>query len=147
SFLSDHPEHQLRFSMPGNQALAPHFHITEVGKVTKDFVDCGGTRRTVTSCVLQTLVADDVDHRLTAAKLSGILEHGSVLGLDGDLDVELEVQTNTISLFSVAEANVEVDTLHFALASKSTACLAPDRCGIELSILGEDDCSGATGCC
>ena len=31
------------------EAIEPHFHVTEVGRVQKDFVDCGGTvRRLVT---------------------------------------------------------------------------------------------------
>jgi hypothetical protein len=29
-----------------------HYHITEVGKVQKDFIDCGGTVRSSTACVL-----------------------------------------------------------------------------------------------
>ena len=30
----------------GSEGSVPaHFHLTEVGKVTKDFVDCGGVRR------------------------------------------------------------------------------------------------------
>lgn len=123
---------ELLFRFSNGNMLAPHFHITEVGKVTKDFVDCGGTRRTSESCMLQTLVADDVDHRITADKLAGIIEKTDVLGLEGWFDVEAEVQTETIGIYSVASADATDGKLVFELAAKSTACLAPDKCGLDV---------------
>jgi len=123
---------ELLFRFSNGNMLAPHFHITEVGKVTKDFVDCGGTRRTSETCMLQTLVADDVDHRITADKLASIFEKTDVLGLEGWFDVEAEVQIDTIGIFSVASAAVDNGKLVFELAAKSTACLAPDKCGLDV---------------
>lgn len=147
--LAAHPDKNVLFRFQSGQSLAEHFHVTEVGRVTKDFVDCGGTRRTVESCVLQTLVADDVDHRLTAGKLLSILDKSSVLGIDANSTVDLEVQQDTVSVFSVA-STVDDDTdsaaIVFQLAPKQTECLAPDKCGIEsLTVLG-GDCS-EPGCC
>ncbi len=56
----------------------------------KDFVDCGGTVRRLVTCLLQTWVGDDLDHRITAGKLLKALEHAApVLGGE-DLPVELE---------------------------------------------------------
>jgi hypothetical protein len=146
--LNENPNVVLGFQFANGNCLAPHFHVTEVGKVTKDFVDCGGTRRSLHSCVLQTYVASDFDHRLTASKLSGILDKAAALGLDDDLPVELEIQTDSIAVFEIDNATMVEGKLQFRLVAKRTACLAPDKCGLEvLSVIGNDDCSGETGCC
>ncbi len=151
--LDQHAEKKLVFQFAAGDTLAPHFHITEVGCVTKDFVDCGGTRRSTRSCVLQTLVADDLAHRLTAGKLGGILEKASVLQMAPETPVELEIQRESVSLYAL-DGLVESDdseTVTFVIQSKQTACLAPDRCGIpSLTIVSADgsdsQCSGP-GCC
>lgn len=127
--------------------LPAHFHITEVGKVTKQFIDCGGTRRTISTCVLQTLVANDVEHRLTAGKLAKIITHAKILDLPSDLSMEAEVQTNTISLFEISSGRMAEDQLLFELRPKQTACLAPDRCGLEILSNDEPECCNDTGCC
>ena len=152
SALAANSDKHLEFQFATGETLAVHFHVTEIGKVTKDFVDCGGTRRTTESCMLQTLVANDTDHRLTAGKLSGILEKASALGLDEEVAVEAEVQGETIGIYSV-EGVAEPSnngTLQFQLAAKQTACLAPDKCKLDaLPVLGtsDGDCCGETGCC
>ncbi len=35
----------INFKLPDNTYLPVHFHVTEVGLVTKHFIDCGGTER------------------------------------------------------------------------------------------------------
>ena len=145
--LAEHPDHQLGIQFDTGLQIAPHFHITEIGKVTKDFVDCGGTRRTTVSCVLQTLVANDFDHRLKSDKLAGILEKAGVLGLDESLPMEVEVQTDTIGVYSFARALARDGNLLFTINSKQTACLAPDKCGLEeLPVTEQADCCGETAC-
>ena len=136
----------LVFELPSGDILPHHFHVTEVGKVVKDFVDCGGTRRNSTVCMLQTLVADDVDHRLLSGKLEMIFEKSSVLGLDELVPIDVEVQLESISIFSLASVQKEEKCLRLTLARKSTACLAPDRCGIGLPVFGAGEC-GEPGCC
>ena len=144
------PDKALAIVLPDRVELPAHFHITEVGRVTKDFVDCGGTRRKTDSCVLQTLVANDTDHRIHAEKLAGILEKGAEIGLSDELEVEAEVQGTTIQIFSVAQIIEADDVLRLQLESKSTACLAPDKCGLDaLPVLGNEGacCGGDTDCC
>lgn len=126
----------LAIELPSGSSLPAHFHITEVGKVTKDFIDCGGVHRLDQTCVLQTLVASDVDHRLTAAKLLKILEHSGPLGLADELAVDVEIQGQTVELYRLQAAETRAATLVLKLQSKQTACLAPDLCGIELVSLG-----------
>ena len=71
--LAAHPDLPLRFVLPDGQLVPAHAHVTEVARVDKHFVDCGGTRRAESYCRLQVWVADDTDHRLPAAKLHRIL--------------------------------------------------------------------------
>jgi hypothetical protein len=60
----------LHFMLPSGEFVPSHFHVTEVGRVQKSFIDCGGTRRDAASCVLQLWTAHDVDHRLVARRFS-----------------------------------------------------------------------------
>lgn len=148
--------------LPGEAAVPAHFHITEVGYVTKDFIDCGGTRRSSSACTLQTYVANDTDHRLPAKKLLGILEATSVLTQADDIDVDFECQEATISIYSLDQASFDDanNNVVLSLAAKQTDCLAKDACGIDpdaktvaigagstsgLNLLGDDAPSGA--CC
>jgi hypothetical protein len=50
-------------------ALAPsHFHVTEVGKLTKNFIDCGGIVRNEEVINFQLWNANDYDYRLHPEK-------------------------------------------------------------------------------
>lgn len=149
--LRENAKKRLGFRLPNGQLIPSHFHITEIGKSTKDFIDCGGTRRLVESCLLQTLVAKDVEHQLMTDKLLGIVEKASVLGLAEDSPVEAEVQIETISIFSVVSPKSTDTELVFGLAPKRTACLAPSACGTGLDSLpvlgGGGCCSSDEDCC
>lgn len=158
NYVSENSGHGIVFRFDSGEILPLHFHITEVGKVTKDFVDCGGTRRTYETCRLQTLVANDVDHRLKTDKLGGILgKTVEVLSLDGSLEVDVEVQRDTISVYGVAACTVADETLTVTLQPTNTACLAPEACRIDavpttLQILPINGGSGvcddtSSGCC
>ena len=35
----------IAFQLPDGELVPNHFHVTEIGKVTKHFIDCGGTIR------------------------------------------------------------------------------------------------------
>ncbi len=67
--LAEAPELSLSVLWPDGDPIEAHFHVTEVGRVQKDFVDCGGTVRRSVTCLLQTWVGEDVAHRITAGKL------------------------------------------------------------------------------
>lgn len=130
ALLDAHPAAGLHLLLPDGDLVAAHFHVTEVGRVAKDFIDCGGTVRSSRSCVLQVWVADDTAHRLDAAKLAGIVRLAApVLGGD-DLPVEVEYDAGLITQLPVTAAEVTPAGLLFHLGGKHTACLAPDRCGV-----------------
>lgn len=142
---------QIAFKLPNGELVPRHFHVTEVGKVTKDFIDCGGTVRHEEVVNFQLWNANDYDHRLHPEKLLKIIELSQrTLGI-GDLDIEVEYQGDTIGKFGL-----DFDGSHFLLTSKQTDCLAKENCGIpdekprvKLSSLQESGgaCAPGSGCC
>jgi hypothetical protein len=126
--LAAHPNHTVRFVLPTGSKLPIHAHVTEVARLEKRFVDCGGTLRSETACRIQTWVADDSDHRLDAGKLSKILWHGDKVMSKEDLEVEVECEAPFIAHFPVVSVASEGTDLLVHLATKHTACLAQDVC-------------------
>ncbi len=131
SLLRAHPAAQPRFTLPSGEQIPAHFHITEVGHVTKKFVDCGGTFRANEACVLQTYVADDFEHRLAAGRFADILDLGQPILPSDDLEVEVEWDCCVISQYPIASAQTAGERLEFQLGDKHTDCLAKAKCGCE----------------
>jgi hypothetical protein len=137
----------INFRLPDGTALPSHFHVTEVGRVSKHFIDCGGVERRETVANFQLWEAGDYDHRLAPQKFLHILQLSEgILGRE-DLEIEVEYQQATIGKFGLA-----FDGADFQLTPKQTACLAPDACGVpsfglalpQLQIAG---CTPGGGCC
>ncbi len=135
--LAAAPELPLTVVWPDGEPIEAHFHVTEVGRVQKDFVDCGGTVRRVVSCLLQTWVGDDTDHRITGGKLLRAITAAAPILRDEDLPVELEYEAcNVVQLRVVAvereagglerEAGQETHRLPGEGALRALGC---DGCG------------------
>ena len=78
---------QIAFQLPNGELVPSHFHVTEIGKITKHFIDCGGTLRNEEVVNFQLWNADDYDHRLHPEKLLDILTLSErVLGIE-DLEI------------------------------------------------------------
>lgn len=143
---------ELNFQLPDQSFVPAHFHITEVGVVTKDFIDCGGTIRSEKTINFQLWEANDFEHRLSPEKLKNIIEIAEKsLDLSGHLAIEVEYQAETIGKFGLDYQNN-----HFQLVAKNTACLAEDACGIpaekqkvQLSSLSAQNscCTPGSSCC
>lgn len=141
----------VNFIQPNGNKVPEHFHITEVGLTTKHFIDCGGTVREEKVVNFQLWEANDLDHRLTAKKLLGIISLSEKAIGTGDHEVEVEYQTSTIGRYGL---DFQAD--NFVLVPKSTNCLASDACGIpqeklkvnlaELSS-SKSCCTPSSGCC
>jgi hypothetical protein len=140
----------VNFELPDGTMVPEHFHVTEVGMVTKNFIDCGGTVRHEKLVNFQLWNADDVDHRLKPQKLNNIIELSEkVLGLE-DLEIEVEYQGETIGKY-----DLEYSGEKFKLITKKTNCLAPDKCGIPekkprvsmASLQNKNSCDPKSGCC
>lgn len=132
----------VTFRLPDGTTLPPHFHVTEVGLVTKHFIDCGGTERTETVANFQLWEGSDHDHRLAPQKFLRILNLcEKVLG-PGDLEIEVEYQQDTIGKFGMA-----FDGENFLLTTRRTACLAQDICLPKSGQAQSSSCCGSSGCC
>jgi hypothetical protein len=142
---------ELHFLQTDGQSIPAHFHITEAGITTKQFIDCGGTKREEQNVSFQLWVAGDTDHRLESEKLQKIISIFEKEFSPTDLDIEIEYQTSSIGRFGLTKCGE-----HFQLTAKQTNCLAMDKCGIpteklkvQLSELASSAscCSPSSGCC
>lgn len=141
----------VQFLLPDNTFVPNHFHITEAGVTTKNFIDCGGTVRTTKNITLQLWTADDFQHRLEPQKLLKILDIAEPLFNNEDLDVVIEYQSATIGIY-----NLDTDGINLLLTPTQTDCLAQDACGtpvktkLKLSELHSNTantCTPGGGCC
>lgn len=133
------------FQMPNGSYVPLHFHITEVGMITKNFIDCGGTVREEKVVNFQLWEAADYDHRLAPDKLLKIIDLSErTLNIDPELQIEVEYQGNTIGKYGL-----EFNGICFQLTNKATACLAEDACGIpeEKRKVKLSDLSGSKSSC
>ena len=140
----------IGFLLPDGSLVPSHFHVTEVGKVSKHFIDCGGTVRQEDVVNFQLWNADDYDHRLHPEKLISIIELSEKVLQIKDHEVEVEYQGETIGKFGI-----DFDGTNFLLTTKQTDCLAKDACGIpaekpkvKLADLNNASaCTPGGGCC
>ena len=142
------------FQKPDGSFVPLHFHITEVGTNTRNFIDCGGKVREEKRINLQLWEAADFDHKLSPEKLISIIESSEKsLGISDALTVEVEYQSTTIGRYGL-----DFDGKYFQLKALKTACLAEDACGIpqqkpkiQLTELGKSAgsscCEPGTKCC
>ena len=124
--------------------------MTEVGKITKHFIDCGGTERREEVINFQLWNAADYDHRLHPGKLLDIIELSEkIIGME-DLEIEVAYQGATIQTFGL-----DFNGKQFVLTTKKTDCLAKESCGIpvekpkvQLAAMGNDaTCAPGGNCC
>lgn len=128
SALATAPNLPVTVVWPDGEPIEAHFHVTEVGRVQRDFVDCGGKVRQTVTCLLQTWVGDDVEHRLTGGKLLKALAHAEPVLRGADLPVELEYEACNVVQLRVVSAVAEADRLVIQLGQKHTDCLAKEVC-------------------
>ena len=142
----------VNFQLPSGELVPAHFHVTEVGEVTKHFIDCGGTVRNEKKVNFQLWEANDFDHRLAPQKLLNIISLSEAkLGIE-DSEIEVEYQSDTIGKY-----HLDFNGKDFLLVSTTTNCLAQDKCGIppeklkvslvDLSTLNKNTCTPGGKCC
>lgn len=141
----------VNFILPDGSKVPEHFHVTEVGMVTKHFIDCGGTERTEKNINFQLWNANDTEHRLKPGKLLGIIALSEKILGSEDLEIDVEYQSGTIGRYGL-DFNGE----DFVLTSKHTDCLAKENCGVpaekqlsSAAILQTEGscCTPGGGCC
>ena len=96
----------VTFQLENGTKVPDHFHVTEIGMITKNFIDCGGVTRNEKVANFQLWNANDVDHRLKPTKLLNIIQLAQdKLHID-DLEIEVEYQAESIGKYSLAVENV-----------------------------------------
>lgn len=144
---------ELNFVLPNGEKVPSHFHVTEIGAISKHFIDCGGTIRKESKINFQLWTAEDIDHRLQAEKLRDIIKLSEEKLDLQDQEIEVEYQAETIGRYGLSHNDGQ-----FHLEPLQTDCLAPDRCGIpqekprlKLSDLTKPEaskaCSPGSACC
>ncbi|UUW07772.1 DUF6428 family protein [Flavobacterium plurextorum] len=142
----------VTFQLPNGNFVPEHFHVTEVGLITKNFIDCGGVVRNEIVINFQLWDANDFEHRLKPKKLIHIIELSEKVLNIPDLEIEVEYQDATIGKYDLGFNGKD-----FLLLNKQTACLAQDQCGIpaektklnltQLSPDNSNSCTPGNGCC
>ncbi len=142
----------VEFQLENGTFVPMHFHVTEVGQISKKFIDCGGVIRDEKAVSFQLWDANDYEHRLKPRKLLNIIKLSEEKLEIEDAEIEVEYQSDTIGKYDL-DFNGKI----FVLKSKTTACLAQDACGIpsekqkknlsELSVNQSSCCTPNSGCC
>ncbi|MBE8715284.1 DUF6428 family protein [Sphingobacterium hungaricum] len=115
----------VEFQLENGTFVPEHFHVTEVGQITKRFIDCGGVIRDEKVVNFQLWDANDFEHRLKPQKLLNIIQLSEdKLGIE-DVEIEVEYQGSTIGKYDLG-----FNDKNFVLLNKKTACLAQDACGV-----------------
>jgi len=126
--LNKFPERNVRFILPTGESVPAHAHVTEVARIDKRFLDCGGTLRNDSFCRLQTWFSDDLAHRLTSGKLAKILDKAGPILQSDELDVDIEHEVGCITQFPLDCVEMQPNEVILRLAERHTACLALDKC-------------------
>lgn len=147
--LDAHSEKPFHLVLPNSAPVPVSFHITEVGHVTKKFIDCGGRVHTVEACQLQAWLGPDTDHRLYAGKMARVLEIARTKGIlpEQDLEVEIEYEDAAVSQYAVAGYAVTESAVVLSLGAKHTDCLAKESCLPSLPMAAAVAASCGPGCC
>lgn len=148
SLLVSEGEKHFRLQLPDGSPVPVSFHVTEVGRVRKTFIDCGGTLRELETCQLQVWVGEDVDHRIEAKKAAAILRKAEAFLPDESIPVEIEYEDKVISQYTIESWESGMDSVILKLAHKHTDCLAPELCKVPVKLSGKPSpCCGPSGCC
>jgi hypothetical protein len=154
SLLALHAGRHFRVALPDGSAVPQSFHVTEVGRVHKTFLDCGGKLRETLACQLQVWVGVDFDHRIETGKMAAILRKAESYLPDDSIPVEVEYEDRVISQYTIEGFALEDDAVILNLAHKHTECLAPELCGLppipeagKPRQISANPCCGPQGCC
>ena len=139
----------VEFQLPNGTFVPEHFHVTEVGLITKNFIDCGGKVRNESVVNFQLWNANDFEHRLKPKKLMNIIALSErIVGMpDGEIEVEYQSET-------IGKYDLDFNGKNFVLVNKQTACLAEDACVIpkmekktDTNSIQQNSCAPGGGCC
>ncbi len=135
--------------LPTGAEVPAHFHITDVGVITHDMIDCGGQHSTTQHVQAQLWLGEDTEHRMSAKTLSGILGASQSIfdkfaGIES-APVHIEYQLNsTISKYMVESVESGCCGVTIHLSNVHAVCLELER-NPESTMCGND--ANSSGCC
>ena len=141
----------ITFQLPNGNLVPNHFHVTEVGIISKEFIDCGGKVRHERVINFQLWQANDYNHRLHPEKLIHIIQLSEKKFNFDDLEIEVEYQGGV----TIDKFGLDFNGANFLLTPKLTACLALDACDIPIQkprvrisdSSNVTNCDQRSGCC
>jgi hypothetical protein len=142
--LTEYPKTFPRFVLPNSDCIPAHAHVTEIGHVVRNFIDCGGLTGREEKVLLQTHVGNDIDHRLQSDRLAKILRLGSRVIPSADLDVDVEYDCCVVAQYPITEATPDGEHLNLILQRGRTQCRARER---RESKTPAGCCTTSTACC
>ena len=149
SLLIQHAEKPFRLRLPNGHPVPQSFHITEVGRLRKTFIDCGGAMHESETCQLQVWVGEDGEHRIQVSKMIAILRRAESFIPEDSVPLEIEYEDTVISQYTIEGHAIEADAMVLHLAPKHTQCLAMELCGTPKKEPAEAEsaCCSGSGCC
>ena len=142
--LEANPRRFPRFVLPDGDYIPVHAHVTEVGHVVRNFIDCGGLTGKEEKVVLQTHVGNDTDHRLRSERFAKILQLGTRVIPSAGLDVDVEYDCCVVAQYPIAKATPDGEHLNLILQRGRTQCRARERRESETEA---GCCAASTACC
>jgi hypothetical protein len=142
--LEENPNTFPRFVLPNGDYIPAHAHVTEVGHVVRNFIDCGGLTGKEEKVVLQTHVGNDTDHRLRSDRFAKILRLGTRVIPSADLNVDVEYDCCVVAQYPIVEAAPNGEHLNLLLRRGRTQCRARNR---RKGKTASDCCSASRACC
>lgn len=146
SVLEKHPNTLPRFVLPDGDFIPAHVHVTEVGHVVKNFIDCGGVMGKSETVLLQTHVGQDIDHRLKTGRFAKILRLGDRVLPHDQLEVEVEYDGCVVAQYPISEVRPAGEHLDVILGRRHTQCLAQER-QKDAGVTVDACCAPASACC
>ena len=142
--LDKYPGTFPRFILPDGDSIPLHAHVTEVGHVVKNFIDCGGVMGKSETVLLQTHVSQNTEHRLKTDRFAKILQLGERVLPHDQLEVEIEYDCCVVAQYPITAVAPAGEHLDVMLGKRQTQCLARERRKLEDA---DTCCETAAACC
>jgi hypothetical protein len=142
--LEANPNRFPRFVLPDGDYIPAHAHVTEVGHLVRNFIDCGGLSGKEEKVVLQMHVGDDSDHRLRSDRFAKILRLGKRVIPTADLDVDVEYDCCVVAQYPIVKAKPDSEHLNLILQRGRTQCRVRERRQNETTATC---CATSAACC
>jgi Family of unknown function (DUF6428) len=130
--------------LPDGDYIPAHAHVTEVGHLVRNFIDCGGLSGKEEKVVLQMHVGDDSDHRLRSDRFAKILRLGKRVIRTADLDVDVEYDCCVVAQYPIVNVKPDSEHLNLILQRGRTQCRVRERRQNETAATC---CATSVACC